>query len=360
MGKLRVGVLCGGQSAEHEVALQSAANIVAALNREKYDVSIIGITKQGKWVNLPDRDWLLEASDAARISLNEKGAGEVVVKPWCAATPDGSRPAFDVVVPVLHGPRGEDGSVQGLLTLAGIPYVGSGILGSALGMDKDVMKRLLREAGLPIARFRTLREIGSSYSDLAAELGSVLFVKPANMGSSVGVSKVTSSTEFNDAVREAFRYDQKVLVEEFIAGREIECAVLGNRDVRASIPGELRPTYAFYSYQAKYIDSQGATVEIPARLSPRLTKEVQDLAIEVFKVLEGRGLARVDFFLTPDDKWVVNEINTFPGFTSISMYPKMWEASGLPVTELLDTLISLALEQAEVEAGLEHSYQTFA
>jgi D-alanine-D-alanine ligase len=360
MGKLRVGVLCGGQSPEHEVALQSAANIVAALNREKYEVSIIGITKQGKWVTLPDRDWLLEASDAARISLNERGAGEIVVKPWSVASIDETRPAFDVVVPVLHGPRGEDGSIQGFLTLAGIPYVGSGILGSAVGMDKDVMKRLLREAGLPIARFRTLREAGSSYSELAAELGSTLFVKPANMGSSVGVSRVTSSSEFNEAVREAFRFDQKILVEEFIAGREIECAVLGNRDVRASIPGELRPTHDFYSYQAKYIDSQGAIVEIPASLSAKLTKEVQDLAVEVFKVLECRGLARVDFFLTPDDQWVVNEINTFPGFTSISMYPKMWEASGVPVGELLDILIKLALEQADAEAGLEHSYRTLA
>jgi D-alanine-D-alanine ligase len=267
--------------------------------------------------------------------------------------------ALDVVFPILHGPFGEDGTVQGLLKLAGVPFVGSGILGSAVGMDKEMMKRLLREADLPVAPFLAFRahQANLNFADVAGKLGLPLFVKPANLGSSVGVNKVSNEDDFRHAVAEAFEYDRKILVEAFIEGREIECSVLGNDDPIASVPGEVIATHEFYSYEAKYIDENGAALEIPAKVSAETARTIQDLAVKVFTTLGCEGLARVDFFLRPDGDVIVNEINTMPGFTSISMYPRLWQASGIPYADLIDRLIQLAMERFEREQRLKTSYE---
>jgi D-alanine-D-alanine ligase len=261
----------------------------------------------------------------------------------------------DVVFPVLHGPFGEDGTVQGLLKLANVPFVGASVLGSAIGMDKDVMKRLLRDANIPIGRFqtydrRTARQI--KFANIKKALGLPLFVKPANLGSSVGISKVNNRQELIAAVKKALRFDNKILIEEFIQGREIECSVLGNDDPIVSLPGEIVTGHDFYSYDAKYIDDQGAHLEIPAKLPKAIVKNVQEIAIETYKALCCEGMARVDFFLKANGKVLVNEINTIPGFTQISMYPKMWEASGIPYTKLIDRLIQLALRRFRQEQNL--------
>lgn len=317
--KIRVGIIYGGKSVEHEVSLLSAQNVVAALDRKKYTPVLLKIDKRGRFEMEP----------------------QVFFK------------KVDVVFPILHGPLGEDGTVQGLLKLAGIPFVGADVLGSAMGMDKDVMKRLLREAGLPIVPFRVFRRDDRPvYAKLVKKLGKTLFVKPANAGSSVGVSKVESETEWKRALALAWRFDGKVIVEQGLKAREIECAVLGNTSLEVAIPGEVIPTHEFYSYEAKYLDKDGARIEIPAKLTAAEIRTVQNLAKRVFQVLECRGLARVDFFLTKEGKWFVNEINTLPGFTNISMYPKMFEAAGIPYAELIDRLIILAFERFEEDQKL--------
>jgi D-alanine-D-alanine ligase len=361
--KLRIGVVFGGRSAEHEVSVQSAKNILEAMDRSKYDTVLIGIDGEGRWY-LNDRALPLLQSGRQLPKLIVDGATEVAL----AARGSESQlidlsahrgiGTLDVLFPVLHGPYGEDGTVQGLSKLADIPCVGPGVLGSAVGMDKDVAKRLLRDARIPIARFVTLYRGGgqaTGFEELRIALGLPLFVKPANSGSSVGVSKVRSEPEYTKAVELAFRYDTKVLVEEFIDGREIECAVLGNADPIASIPGEVLPSHDFYDYEAKYIDEHGAALEIPARLDPSMTEEVRRLAVRSFQTLCCEGMARVDMFLEQGGRIVVNEINTIPGFTRISMYPKLWEASGIPYGELIDRLIQLAIERFRIEQGLATS-----
>jgi D-alanine-D-alanine ligase len=264
----------------------------------------------------------------------------------------------DVVFPVLHGPFGEDGTVQGLLKLANVPFVGAGVLGSAVGMDKDVMKRLLRDAQIPIPRFLVFERSNASKIDFKAvksALGLPFFVKPANLGSSVGISKVTAHKQFAGALTEAFRFDNKILIEEAIQGREIECSVLGNENPITSVPGEIVTRHKFYSYDAKYRDAKGAQLIVPAALSQDITKAVQGLALKTFKTLVCEGMARVDFFLRHDREIFVNEINTIPGFTQISMYPKLWEASGIPYRKLIDRLIQLALERFRREKKLRTS-----
>lgn len=364
--KLRVGILFGGKSAEHEVSLQSARNVIAALDSSRFEPVLIGIDKSGKWLTGQDTQTLISGTDPKLIKLNEAGAHEIVL------IPDGNRQlvptaggfadsacfSVDVVFPVLHGTYGEDGTVQGLLKLAGMPFVGAGVLGSAVGMDKDVMKRLLREAGLPVAACVVLHEGRKipDYQALVQKLGSPLFVKPANAGSSVGVAKVKSEQEFLPAVMAAFAYDSKLLVEEAIAGREIECAVLGNENPMASLPGEVIPQHEFYSYDAKYIDEAGAQLKVPADLEPETIQNVQALAIRAFQTLGCEGMGRVDFFLKTKGDLVINEINTIPGFTKISMYPKMWEVSGISYTELITRLIDLALERFERERKFKTSY----
>lgn len=364
--KLNIGILCGGKSAEHEVSLQSAKNVYDAIDREKYNPVLVGIDKTGRWMLLPDSPGaeksIRNADDPKNIALNPGPA--TVLAPESGGRFAGEAlspnvPEIDVVFPILHGPFGEDGTVQGLLKLADVPFVGAGVLGSAVGMDKDVMKRLLRDGGIPIGKFLTLRGMDAApdFDFLNGELGTPLFVKPANMGSSVGVSKVKNEAEYRAALAEAFRFDTKVIVEENIPGREIECSVLGNDNPAASLPGEVRAVRDFYSYEAKYIDADGAVLEIPAKLPPETVKKVQALAIKTFQTLECQGLARVDFFLKDNSEVLVNEINTLPGFTKISMYPKLWEASGLRYADLIDRLIQLALERYDREKNLATSYR---
>ncbi len=362
--KIRVGILFGGKSAEHEVSLRSAKNVADAISKDKYEVVLIGIDKKGRWLLNDASNFLLQTAGNPMPRLNDSGK-EVALIPESAGvltamgSSGGGEAAagnIDVVFPILHGPMGEDGTVQGLLKLAGIPFVGAGVLGSAVGMDKDVMKRLLRDAGIPIGKFLTFRAGEQvSFSKVKKALGFPLFIKPANMGSSVGVSKVRNEKEFNTAVAEAFIYDNKIIIEEQIVGREIECAVLGNDKPVASLPGEVIVKADFYSYDAKYIDENGAVIKIPAELPQTIIKKVQDTAVKTFKVLSCEGLGRVDMFVTKSGKVLVNEINTIPGFTSISMYPKLWEASGISYSKLIDALIQLAIERFAKEAKLKTS-----
>jgi len=361
--KLRVGILFGGKSAEHEVSLQSAKNVIDALDQDKYDVVLIGIDKQGTWLLNDTSQFLFNHQNPKLIKLNQSSDSVTLVPQGGGAlthlTSNRAETALDVVFPILHGPYGEDGTVQGLLKLASVPFVGSGILGSAVGMDKEIMKRLLREADLPVGSFLAFRahQANLNFADVAGKLGLPLFVKPANLGSSVGVNKVNNEDDFRHAVAEAFEYDRKILVEAFIEGREIECSVLGNDDPIASVPGEIIATHEFYSYEAKYIDENGAALEIPGKVSAETARTIQELAVKVFATLGCEGLARVDFFLRPDGDVIINEINTMPGFTSISMYPRLWEASGIPYAELIDRLIQLAIERFEREQRLKTSYE---
>lgn len=359
--KLRVAVLFGGRSAEHEISLISAKNIVEAMDKKKYEVVLIGIDKKGRWYFNDDARLLEKADRPKPIRFDrEKNALALIPsnkrKQWLRLSTRRAGKVVDVVFPVLHGTFGEDGTVQGLLKMADIPFVGAGVLGSAVGMDKDVMKRLLRDAGIPIARFLTARRSEPiNFAIAAQELGLPLFVKPANCGSSVGIHKVKDPSQFAAAVTDAFRYDEKVLLEEFIQGREIECSVLGNDDPIASLPGEIVTRHEFYSYEAKYLDENGAALEVPAKLPGGVVEEIQRVAVKTFKTLCCEGMARVDFFLRGESEIVVNEINTIPGFTKISMYPKMWQASGISYSELIDRLIRLALERFKKEKRLRTS-----
>ncbi len=363
--KLRIALLFGGRSAEHEVSIQSARNIARAMDKNKHEVVLVGIDKTGRWIALPQIETMLGSHEGASHVLDESTpSAEIMVAPGGGMVLAGESkevrlPNIDVVFPVLHGPYGEDGTVQGLLKLANVPFVGAGVLGSAVGMDKEIMKRLLRDARIPIGRFMTIRTYERSTIDFARvvhELGSPLFVKPANLGSSVGVSRVENEAEFLSALDEAFLYDTKVLVEEYIAGREIECAVLGDDEhAEASIVGEVKPTgaHAFYSYESKYLDENGAALTIPAKLDEAVTARVQELAVQTFHALSCHGMARVDFFVKDGGEIFVNEINTIPGFTNVSMYPKLWQASGLSQTALIDKLIELAIKRHERETNLK-------
>ncbi len=360
--KLRVAVLFGGKSAEHEISIISARNVVQAIDKKKYDVVLIGIDKKGRWYFTDDAR-VLERADRPRAIRFARPGGALALVPgdktrqWLRLSGRRSDRPVDVVFPILHGTFGEDGTVQGLLKMADIPFVGAGVLGSAVGMDKDVMKRLLRDAGLPIARFLTARRSdGIDFAAAARALGLPLFVKPANCGSSVGIHKVKDARQFAAAVRDAFRYDEKILLEEFIQGREIECSVLGNDDPIASLPGEIVTRHEFYSYEAKYLDAKGAALEIPAKLPAGVVEDIQRIAVQTFRALCCEGMARVDFFLRGEKEVIVNEINTIPGFTKISMYPKLWEASGVGYTELIDRLIRLALERHKKEKKLKTSF----
>jgi D-alanine-D-alanine ligase len=351
--KIRVGILYGGQSAEHEISILSARNVLAALDRQRFEPVLIGIDKSGKWL----------AQDEQRLLASARDPRQVRVEPGLPAPVESTAQKVDIVFPVLHGTLGEDGAMQGLLEVAGIPYVGAGVLGSAVGMDKDVMKRLLRDAGIPIADFRTvrrerfLRDPAGTCRELLP-LGFPMFTKPANAGSSVGVRKVKSAAELEDAVRFALQFDSKAIVEEAITGREIELAVLGGSPPSVSIAGEIVVEHAdgFYSYDAKYLDEKGARLEMPAKMGAAELMRAQALALDTFEVLECDGLARVDLFLTPDGTFYVNEINTLPGFTAISMYPKLWALSGVPQTELISRLLDLGIRRARERAQTRANY----
>ena len=362
--KIGVGLLFGGRSAEHEVSRASAANVLRALDPDRYEVFLIGIAKDGRWLACNAGNGAgtgaaaLSIPDAApQLAMVPGGQGRLVRCDGGEAAGDAT-PTVDVVFPVLHGPNGEDGTVQGTLEISDVPYVGSGVTGSAAAMDKDVAKRLMRDAGLPMVPFIT-SHAGSpiDYAAAVAALNSTdLFVKPANMGSSVGVSRAQSQQEFAASCAAAFRYDTKLLVERCVSGaREIECSVLeeAGGELRASQLGEIVPAskHGFYSYQAKYIDADGAALRIPADLTAAQADRCRDLAIQAFRLLGCEGMARVDFFLDGNDI-LVNEVNTLPGFTSISMYPKLWEASGLSQSDLMDRLIAHAFARHERRRAL--------
>ena len=379
--KLRVGIVFGGRSGEHEVSLLSAASILEAIDRRKFDVVPIGINKAGHWLVSAAAHGLLEGASPGAAPQKDLRAGDPASTPGAQVLAEGTpallapEPAgqsaidshtalggqsLDVVFPVLHGTFGEDGTIQGLFELAGIAYVGSGVLGSAAGMDKDVMKRLFANARLPIVRHVTLlradceKSPRKAVAQVEAALKYPVFVKPANLGSSVGISKVHNRKELGPALTLAARYDRKLVVEQGVGGkkakaRELEVAVLGNDDPKASVVGEIIPGKEFYDYEAKYL-SEGSVPVIPAKLSKSQTKQIREMAVAAFRACDLSGLARVDFLMEPDGKRRIflNEVNTMPGFTRISMYPKLWEATGVKYTDLITRLIELALErQAE-------------
>jgi D-alanine-D-alanine ligase len=389
--KLRVGILFGGRSGEHEISLLSAASVLNAIDKGKYDVVPIGITKDGLWVTAGHAEALLQGKQQPRAlragdpettssaAVLAQGSA-IVIPPVPAKTSPASLAPFqtdapfqtgaaemsrrwtdrsiqvDVIFPVLHGTFGEDGTIQGLLELADIAYVGAGVLGSACGMDKHIMKELFRAAGLPLVKHVTMLRSDWELSPAKAQrlieskLKYPVFVKPANLGSSVGISKVRNRAELAPAMNEAARYDRKLVIEQGVGGkkkkaREIECSVLGNEKPAASIAGEIVPATEFYDYGAKYLD-EGSQLIIPAKLTKTQSKQVQELAVKAFQAVDCSGLARVDFLMDPiSKKFYVNEINTMPGFTAISMYPKLWAASGLPYPELIDKLIQLGIER---------------
>ena len=381
--KIRVGVLFGGRSGEHEVSLLSAAAVLKNIDKKKYDVVPIGITKEGRWLAASHAERLLrgehkegrhlragdpEATESAAVLAKGEGVlvppepvgdgpGSLVPLETDAKAHSGAQTiAVDVIFPVLHGTFGEDGTIQGLLELADIAYVGAGVLGSAAGMDKDIMKGLFKAAGLPIVRHVTVlrsqweKDPTKVRKEVEKKLKYPVFVKPANLGSSVGISKVHDRSELDGAMYEAAKFDRKIVIEEGVGGkkgkaREIECSVLGNDEPIASVPGEIVPSAEFYDYNAKYVD-EGSKLLIPAKISKKKQKEVQNMAVAAFKAVDCSGLGRIDFLLDPKtEKIYLNEINTMPGFTSISMYPKLWAASGIEYSDLISRLIELGLER---------------
>jgi D-alanine-D-alanine ligase len=396
MKKIRVGILFGGRSGEHEISLLSAASVFKAIDKNKYEVVPIGITKEGRWVTAADAERLLygKVEEGKHLRAGDPEAtpgaavlakGEAVVVPpephrHGALTPfetDASSHTLtrraadraidvDVIFPVLHGTFGEDGTIQGLLELADLAYVGAGVLGSAAGMDKDIMKALFRAAGLPIVKHVTLLRSEWEANPkiiqklIESKLKYPVFVKPANLGSSVGISKAHDRKELGPAIEEAAKFDRKIVIEQGVGGRkekarEIECSVLGNDKPEASLPGEIVPSTEFYDYNAKYLD-EGSQLIIPAKLSKSETKEVQRLAIGAFKAVDCSGLARVDFLMEPKSRKIyLNEINTMPGFTAISMYPKLWAASGVSYSDLIGRLIQLGLERHEEKKKNQYS-----
>lgn len=365
--KIRVGVLCGGRSGEHEVSLLSAKSVISAIDRKKYEVVVIGIYKDGSWALMSESNFLINANDPNKIALSEIGE-DIFISP----TPDGSpfqtaegTVGIDVIFPVLHGTYGEDGTLQGMLDMLGIPYVGANYLGSAAAMDKDVAKRLFKEAGLPTVkhlvfyREEDLPDINKVIASVEKGLAYPVFIKPANLGSSVGINKAENSTELESALRDAWQYDTKIMVEQAVNAREIECSLLGNDHLKASELGEIIPTkHKFYSYEAKYLDPNGAELIVGADLGPALKKEIQEIAMKAFKALGCEGMARADFFVEKGtNKVYINEINTIPGFTKISMYPKLWEKSGVGYTELIDSLIELALRRHAIKSRLKTDFK---
>jgi D-alanine-D-alanine ligase len=359
MTRRRVVVLFGGRSAEHEISCLSARSVIDALDPDANEVVPVGITREGRWHVLSGPPAL--PTETGRMPEVVEGAGpgvELAGEPAGGALvlADGTRRPVDVVFPVLHGPFGEDGAVQGLLELAGVPYVGAGVLGSAVGMDKAVQKVLFAAAGLPLVPYEVVREPewDEDPEGVAARVegfGFPVFTKPASLGSSVGIVKVHDRGELDGGMREAYRYTRKAVVEQGLERvREVECAVLGNDDPVASVAGEIVPEHhEFYDYAAKYLDAEGARLLIPAAISPEVLERIQRMAVTAFRAVECWGMARVDFFLRGDDEIWINEINTIPGFTSISMYPKLWEASGLAYPDLVERLLELATERFAAE-----------
>ena len=352
MNKINVALIFGGKSGEHEVSLLSTASIYKHINKDKYNVFTIGITKEGRWMfydgneeNIKNGNWVNLASKDVEINLIPSGDKEVGLK-----FEDGRVEKIDVLFPVLHGPYGEDGTIQGLFEISQIPYVGCGVLASSVGMDKLICKKVFSQLDLPQVsytntnRWEFNKNKEEELNDIEAKLSYPIFVKPANLGSSVGISKATTREELENGIEEALRYDSRIVLEQGINAREIEVAVLGNDDVKASIAGEIKPAKDFYDYEDKYINGT-STYDIPANISAEDMDNIRKMAVEAFKGIDGKGLSRVDFFIDKNSGEIfINEINTLPGFTNISMYPKMWEATGIEYSQLIDNLIELALD----------------
>ena len=364
--KKKVALIFGGKSSEHEISLRSIKNVYEALDKKKYEPFLIGISKQGSWYHIPDSETL-----ASLTSLSDLKVPKQVQA--CTLICQGGKTSIllleknisfniDVAFPVLHGTFGEDGTIQGYFKMMNLPFVGCGVLASSMGMDKDIMKRLLNQAGIPNAKSVLITQNQThGYDKIAKTLGSTFFIKPANSGSSVGVYKIKSAADFDAKCPIALSYDDKVLAEEFIEGREIECAVKGlNANPVAAVPGEIIPTHEFYSYDAKYIDDNGAKIQIPALMDAATTEKIRTLAVRTYQVLGCDGLTRVDFFLKKNGDIYVNEINTIPGFTNISMYPKMWEAAGLKYSDLITDLIDLAFQKAEMDNRIQFSFDALS
>lgn len=356
--KLKTAIIFGGKSAEYEVSLKSASNIFNATDKTKFSPILLGVSKSGKWfynsgyatenIDLANNDYFAEAVD---VYLSIAGEAVNVISKSENKVLD----SFNVAFPIIHGTFGEDGTLQGILKSLNIPFVGPNILGSSIAMDKDISKRLLKAANVPVAKSYTLyKHLPTEYSfeEIAADLGLPLFVKPANAGSSVGVSKVTNEKEYDTALSTAFQFDNKILIEEAVIGKELECGVLGNENPKASVVGEIVATKDFYSYDAKYISSNGAALQVPADIDTDIANEIRELAIKACKTICCEGMARVDFLLSHQNKLVLNEINTLPGFTEISMYPKVWESTGVTEKELITELISLAIQRHKRDSCL--------
>lgn len=352
MKKINVALIFGGKSGEHEVSLSSAASIYTHINKEKYNVFTIGITKDGRWMyyegneeNIKNGEWVNLANKNVEINLIPSGNKEIGL-----TFEDGRTEKIDVLFPVLHGPYGEDGTIQGLFEISQIPYVGCGVLASSVGMDKLICKKVFSQIGLPQVEYTyTYKWIFNNSKEeelnkIESKLDYPIFVKPANLGSSVGISKACNRDELLKGIEEALKYDSRIVLEQGIDAREIEVSVLGNEEVKASIAGEIKPAKDFYDYEDKYING-ASTYDIPAAISDEEMKKIRTMAVEAFKGIDGKGLSRVDFFIDRKSGGIfINEINTLPGFTNISMYPKMWEATGLGYSNLIDELINLAID----------------
>lgn len=337
----QLALICGGKSTEHEISLLSTQSILNHINRDHYQIHLIKINRDGFWSMIAEDELAsTHMGSPVTLLLNEG-------KTWLVNTDTGQRLSpIDVVFPVLHGMNGEDGTIQGLLSLLNVPYVGCGVLASAACMDKDVTKRLLEKEGMATAPYCcAYHDHVPTYASLTAELGETLFIKPANLGSSVGVFKVKNEKEYREKIKAAFLYDHKLLIEKAIVGKEVECSVLGNQEVKTAVPGEIVTATDFYDFASKYVDKEASKTLIPADISSQQLEEVKNMASKAYRILGCEGLARVDFFVCPSGDVLINEINTMPGFTSISMYPAMWEASGLSYPELIDELIRLAFDR---------------
>lgn len=359
--KKNIAIIFGGKSAEHEVSLNSAGNIYNALDKNLFEPLLLGISKTGTWYQFKSADIFNKYKSLLDQELQQEEQITFISdqsKPWIYSLKTNQKKSIDCAFPIIHGTMGEDGTLQGFLRILNIPFVGCSVLGSALGMDKEYMKRVMSAAGIANSKYLVLKKNSNcDYNSIVKTLGSPFFIKPANAGSSVGVHKIKNENDFQAKLNDSFLYDHKVLAEEFMQGREIECSVMGlNDNPKASLPGEVLAKHEFYSYDAKYIDQNGADIVIPARLSEAEIKNIQTIAVKTFQELNCDGLARVDFFLKANGQVYVNEINTLPGFTQISMYPKMWEASGLSYKDLITELIQLAYAKNKLDNQLKVSF----
>lgn len=359
--KKKVALIFGGKSAEHEVSINSAKNIHAAIDKNTFDPILIGVSKQGSWYQFSNADVFKNFKALNDMDLANEDLVSLISsqdRPFIYSLKTQEKKSVDCAFPIIHGTMGEDGTLQGYFKIVNLPFVGCSVLSSAVGMDKEYMKRLMTEAGIANSKYVVLKKAeNSNYAQLVQKIGSPFFIKPANAGSSVGVHKIKSEADFQTKLKDSFLYDHKVIAEEFIEGREVECSVMGlNQDPKASLPGELIVKHEFYSYEAKYLDANGAEIVIPAKLDEAQTSEIRQLAVKTFQTLGCDGLTRVDFFVKKDKKIYVNEINTLPGFTQISMYPKMWEATGLKYQDLITELIKLAFAKHENDLQLKLSF----